>query len=46
MKPLYIFDLDGTLVLIQHRKHYIEDKDDSQRCANGVACFQVAPGEF
>lgn len=31
MKPLYIFDLDGTLALIEHRKHFIEDKDDSQR---------------
>lgn len=30
-KPLYIFDLDGTLALIEHRKHYIEDKADSQR---------------
>lgn len=26
IRPLYIFDLDGTLALIEHRKHYIEDK--------------------
>jgi phosphoserine phosphatase len=30
-KPLYIFDLDGTLALIEHRKHYIEDREDPQR---------------
>lgn len=24
MKPLYIFDLDGTLALIQHRRHFVE----------------------
>jgi len=24
MRPLYIFDLDGTLALIQHRRHYVE----------------------
>lgn len=23
-KPLYIFDLDGTLALIQHRRHFVE----------------------
>ena len=26
MKPLYIFDLDGTLALIDHRRHFINDK--------------------
>jgi hypothetical protein len=24
MKPLYIFDLDGTLALIEHRRHILE----------------------
>ena len=24
MKPLYIFDLDGTLALVEHRLHYIQ----------------------
>jgi hypothetical protein len=24
MKPLYIFDLDGTLALIEHRRKYVE----------------------
>lgn len=23
MRPLYIFDLDGTLALIEHRRHYV-----------------------
>lgn len=31
MKPLYIFDLDGTLALIDHRKHILDDRDDPQR---------------
>lgn len=26
MRPLYIFDLDGTLALNDHRKHFIADK--------------------
>lgn len=26
MKPLYIFDLDGTLALIEHRRHFVEGK--------------------
>lgn len=31
--PLYIFDLDGTLALIEHRKHYLsaDYADDSTR---------------
>ena len=24
MNPLYIFDLDGTLALIEHRRHFVE----------------------
>jgi len=31
MKPLYIFDLDGTVALIDHRRHILDDKADSQR---------------
>ena len=31
MKPLYIFDLDGTLANIEHRKHILEEKHDGQR---------------
>ena len=26
MRPLYIFDLDGTLALIEHRRHFVEGK--------------------
>ena len=26
MKPLYIFDLDGTLVDISHRRHFVENR--------------------
>lgn len=31
MKPLYIFDLDGTLALCNHRQHLLDDVDDSHR---------------
>jgi hypothetical protein len=31
MKPLYIFDLDGTLAEIEHRKHILQDKHDPNR---------------
>jgi acid phosphatase class B len=30
-KPLYIFDLDGTLALIEHRRYILDEKDDKQR---------------
>ena len=26
MKPIYIFDLDGTLVDISHRRHFVENR--------------------
>lgn len=29
MRPLYIFDLDGTLALIEHRRHFV----DQRQCA-------------
>lgn len=31
MRPLYIFDLDGTLADINHRRHILDDKTDSHR---------------
>lgn len=31
MKPLYIFDVDGTLALIDHRVHILEQKDNPHR---------------
>lgn len=30
MTPLYIFDLDGTLALIEHRRHLVEYRDCEQ----------------
>ena len=30
MKPLYIFDLDGTLALINHRRHFVERPKEEQ----------------
>ena len=45
MKPLYIFDLDGTLALIEHRLHFIQRP--SLKCydcggANRKNCVQCA----
>ena len=31
MRPLYIFDLDGTVALIDHRREILGDKEDRQR---------------
>ena len=30
-KPLYIFDVDGTLALIDHRVHYLDQNDNPNR---------------
>jgi trehalose-6-phosphatase len=44
MKPLYIFDLDGTLAHIEHRKHMLEDKYDPNRWRRFyAACDKDAP---
>lgn len=44
MKPLYIFDLDGTLALIDHRRHILDDRDDPQRWRRFyAACDKDAP---
>lgn len=45
MKPLYIFDLDGTLALIEHRRHFVERP--SLKCydcggANRSNCVQCS----
>jgi hypothetical protein len=29
-RPLYIFDLDGTLALIEHRRHFVERDDKAK----------------
>lgn len=42
MRPLYIFDLDGTLALIDHRRHLVEgDKKDWR--AFFAACVDDEP---
>jgi phosphoglycolate phosphatase-like HAD superfamily hydrolase len=44
MKPLYIFDLDGTLAHIEHRKHMLEDKLDPNRWRRFyAACDKDSP---
>lgn len=44
MKPLYIFDLDGTLALIEHRKHYLDDTSDRTRWRRFYAdCYKDQP---
>ena len=47
MKPLYIFDLDGTLALIEHRRHIIEDpsRDNSKWRRFYAACDKDEPNE-
>lgn len=42
MKPLYIFDLDGTLALIDHRKHFITGEVKDWDAFN-AACVDDAP---
>jgi len=46
-KPLYIFDLDGTIALIEHRRHIVEDpsKDDSKWRRFYAACDKDQPNE-
>ncbi len=45
-RPLYIFDLDGTLALINHRRHHVE-RPACRQCSGGpakcVACSQWKP---
>ena len=41
MKPLYIFDLDGTLALIGHRRHFVDRPKLEQDWPN----FYAACGE-
>lgn len=39
MTPLYIFDLDGTLALIEHRRHLVEFRDCSTCGGHGVVAM-------
>ena len=44
MKPLYIFDLDGTLALIGHRRHFVERERGRQDWAGFyAACVDDQP---
>jgi len=44
MKDTVIFDLDGTMALIEHRKHFVEcDKKDQNWDAFYEACDQDLP---
>lgn len=42
MKPLYIFDLDGTLALVEHRRYLVEGANKDWR-AFFAACVDDAP---
>lgn len=45
-RPLYIFDLDGTLSLSHHRAHYLGNRDDPARWDKFYeACDQDPPNE-
>ena len=45
-KPLYIFDLDGTLALIQHRRHFVErDRKEQDWKGFYAACINDEPNE-
>ena len=41
-RPLYIFDLDGTLALIEHRRHFIENRKRRWK-EFFAACIDDAP---
>jgi hypothetical protein len=43
IKPLYIFDLDGTLALIDHRVHLLDSDDPKKWRRFYAACDQDAP---
>lgn len=45
MKPLYIFDLDGTLALIDHRRHFVEDKNNQDWDSFYKACVDDKPNQ-
>jgi len=45
MSPLYIFDLDGTLALIEHRRHMLDAPDREKWRRFYAACDKDAPNE-
>lgn len=44
MNPLYIFDLDGTLALIEHRRHFVSNGNSDWR-GFFAACVDDQPFE-
>lgn len=46
MKPLYIFDIDGTIALIGHRRHFVERERGKQDWkAFYASCVDDVPNE-
>jgi hypothetical protein len=45
MKPLYIFDVDGTIALIEHRKHFLESSDPNKWRYFYAACSEDLPNQ-
>lgn len=43
MRPLYIFDLDGTLALIDHRRHFVADRKNQRWDDFYRACVDDKP---
>ncbi|MCU7840875.1 MAG: hypothetical protein KZQ94_16035 [Candidatus Thiodiazotropha sp. (ex Troendleina suluensis)] len=43
IRPLYIFDLDGTLALIDHRRHILDDEDSQKWRRFYAACDKDKP---
>lgn len=44
MKPLFIFDLDGTLALIDHRRHFVEKPNHDWK-SFFAACVDDVPNK-
>ena len=46
MRPLYIFDIDGTIALIDHRRHILDEVDDPNRWRRFyAACNKDLPND-
>ena len=45
MRPLYIFDLDGTLADIRHRVHFVRERKPRDWKAFFAACGEDAPNQ-
>lgn len=46
MRPLYVFDFDGTLALTEHRQHLLSDQDNPDRWRQFfAACVDDTPNE-